>query len=316
MSQPTVSIRLEGGLGDHLLSNRFVAAIKEKHPDAQLNFYSDTEGNSKQINLLKYAWPSTYNNNNCKVIENRKSKQFKVKSQFGEEIYNCHLDNLPDHYIRLFNDSDYFYNLCIDNLDWMHYDIDWRKYFYFFPRPEMNPYSHISGHSYILTHLFPRPDSDHNLEQWYVIALIKKLLQSGKQIVSVCQTEYMDFYKEISELKDPNFTLTDCSLNEFFDLSEKCSAFIGVDSGLRYFPLHYAKPTYVFSKYCKEPFQASPSHILRWLIFEKYVFPMHLDIGLASTFVINSTLHPACSLFPHLGSNPHNGIIERKYVSC
>jgi len=314
MSQPTVSIRLEGGIGDHLLANRFVGAIKEKHPDAQLNFYSDTENNYKQINLLKYAWPSIYTEKNCKVIEHRKSKDFKVKSQFGEETYNCHLNNLPDKYIRLFADSHYFYNLCIDNLDWIHYGFDWKRYFYFFPLPEINSYSHISGHSYILTHLYPRPNSDHNVEQWYAIALIKKLLESGKQVVSVCQTEYMDFYKEITELKDANFTLTDCSLNEFFDLSQRCSAFIGVDSGLRYFPLHYGKPTYVFSKYCKEPFSAWPSHVLRWLIFEKYVLPIHFDINAVSNIIINSTLHPASSIFPQFGKSLENAIIERSYV--
>ena len=314
MSQRTVSIRLEGGIGDHLLANRFVGAIREKHPDAQFNFYSDTEGNDKQINLLKYAWPSIYTNNNCKVIESRKSNNFKVTSQFGEEVYNCHLSNLPDHYIRLFSDSDYFYNLCIDNLDWIHSDFDWKRYFYFFPRPEVTPHSHISGHSYILTHLFPRPNSDHNVEQWYAIALIKKLLESGQQVVSVCQTEYMNFYKEITQLKHPNFTLTDCSLNEFFDLSEKCSAFIGVDSGLRYFPLHYGKPTYVFSKYCREPFQTWPSHLLRWLVFEKYVLPLHLVINTVSTIINNSILHPASSMFPQYGNKLENAIIERHYI--
>jgi ADP-heptose:LPS heptosyltransferase len=314
MSQETVSIRLEGGVGDHLLSNRFIAAIKEKHPDAQLNFYSDTENNYKQINLLKYAWPSIYTNNNCKVIETRKSKDFKVKSQFGEEVYNCHLNNLPDQYIRLFNDSDYFYNLCIDNLDWIHYSFDWKRYFYFFPRPEINSSRTTTNDSFILTHLYPRPNSDHNVEQWYAIALIKKLLESGKQIVSVCQQEYMRFYQEIIDLKHPNFTLTDCSLEGFFKLSEACSAFVGVDSGLRYFPLHYGKPTYVFSKYCKEPFQTWPSHVLRWLIFEKYVLPMHYDVNYVSSIVINSTQHPAFSLFPQFSDNLRNLIIERNYV--
>ena len=313
MSQPTVSIRLEGGIGDHLLANRFIGAIKEKHPDAQLNFYSDTENNHKQINLLKYAWPSIYTNNNCKVIESRKSKDFKIKSQFGEEVYNCHLNNLPEEYLRLFKDSDYFYNLCIDNLEWLHYSFDWKRYFYFFPRPEINSTTSPINDGYILTHLYPRPNSDHNVEQWYAIALIKKLLESGKQIVSVCQEEHVGFYQEIVDLKHPNFTLTDCSLEEFFVLSEACSAFIGVDSGLRYFPLHYGKPTYVFSKYCKQPFQSWPSHVLRWLVFEKYVFPMHYDTNTVCNVLINSTSHPASSLFPNLGDKIENSIIQRHY---
>jgi hypothetical protein len=314
MSKETVSIRLEGGIGDHLLANRFVRAIREKHPLAQLNFYSDTENNHKQINLLKYAWPSIYTDNNCKVIENRKSKEFKVKSQFGEEIYNCHLNNLPEQYTRLFEDSDYFYNLCIDNLDWIHSDIDWKRYFYFFPRPEVINNFSVPKDSYILTHLYPRPNSGHNVEQWYAIALIKKLLESGKQVVSICQTEYMDFYQEITNLKNPNFVLKDCSLEEFFTLSEACSSFIGVDSGLRYFPLHYGKPTYVFSKYCHQPFNAAPSHLLRWLVFEKYVLPLHYDIGSVSSILLNSINHPAYSLFPQIAAPIDLAIIERKYV--
>ena len=314
MLRPTVSIRLEGGIGDHLLANRFVGAIKEKHPDAQLNFYSDTENNHKQINLLKHAWPSIYTNNNCRVIESRKSKNFKVKTQFGEEIYNCHLDNIPDEYNRLFNDSDYFYNLCIDNLDWLNYTFDWKRYFYFFPRPEINIKLPDIKDSYILTHLLPRPNSDHNIEQWYAIELIKKLLKSGKQVVSVCQTEYMNFYKDIVDLNDPNFKLTDCSLEEFFILSQACSAFIGVDSGLRYFPLHYGKPTYVFSKYCQQPFQAWPSHILRWLVFEKYTLPMHYDVNYVTALIINSSAHPASSFFPEYGNKIENSIIQRYYI--
>lgn len=313
MPQETVSIRLEGGIGDHLLANRFIGAIKELHPNAQLNFYSDTENNHKQINLLKNIWPSIYTNNNCQVIENRKSNDFKVKSQFGQEIYNCHLDNLPDHYIRLFNDSDYFYNLCIDNLDWINYKFDWKRYFYFFPKPEKASVSPIKDSGYILAHLYPRPNSGHNLEQWYVMAFLHTLLRSGQRVVTICEERYMDFYKEIIDFKYENFTILDCSIEEVFGLSANCSAFIGVDSGIRYFPLHYGKPAYVFSKYCSQPFIAAPSHLLRWLVFQQYVLPMHYDLNITSSIILNSTRHPASSLFPYITENIKSHIIERIY---
>lgn len=314
MSSETVSIRLEGGIGDHLLANRFVFAIKEKHPNAQLNFYSDTENNPKQVNLLKEIWPSIYNQNNCKVMEARASKNFRITSQFGQETYNCHPSNIIDIYNNIFNDSDYYYNLCIDNLDWINYSFDWKRYFYFFPRPENEIPNPLNDNGYVLTHLFPRPDSDHNLEQWYVINLIKKILDTGKKVVSICHVEYMDFYKELIDLNHANFELVDCSLKEVFGLAKDCSIFLGADSGLRYFPLHYGKPSYVFSKYSSQPFSAPPSHLLRWLIFPEYVLPMHYDINTITSIVTNSINHPASSLFPYIQNNIDMHIIERKYI--
>lgn len=313
MSSETVSIRLEGGIGDHLLSNRFVSAIREYHPHAQFNFYSDTENNPKQIDLLKATWPSIYTRDNCKVMEGRISKSFVIKSQFGEEIYNCHPLNILEQYQRLFKDSDYYYNLCIDNLEWLNYKFDWKRYFYFFPRPEVITNSPLNSSGYILTHLFPRPDSDHNLEQWYVINLIKKLLERGHKVVSICEGQYMDYYNDIIELHHENFTLLDCTLSEVFSLSEKCACFIGVDSGLRYFPLHFGKPSYVFSKYCYKPFNPIPSHLLRWLIFSQYVLPIHFDINEVCSIITDTVTHPASSFFPKLSSSPPVNIIERIY---
>ena len=124
----------------------------------------------------------------------------------------------------------------------------------------------------------------------------------------------MDFYEEVINLNHPNFKLIDCTVHEVFSLARDCVSFIGADSGLRYIPLHYGKPTYVFSKYSNAPFTAAPSHILRWLIFEKYVLPMHFDLQAVCNILINSTLHPAYSLFPEIRNNIENHIIQRYYI--
>ena len=38
MTQSKVLVRAEGGLGDCLLSNRFIPAIREYHPDCHITF--------------------------------------------------------------------------------------------------------------------------------------------------------------------------------------------------------------------------------------------------------------------------------------
>ena len=37
-----IAVRLEGGLGDVLCANRFVFAIKEKYPKAEITAYIDS----------------------------------------------------------------------------------------------------------------------------------------------------------------------------------------------------------------------------------------------------------------------------------
>ena len=56
-----ISVRMEGGLGDHLLANRFIPAIKEQWPGCKIDLWSDTEGNKFQSDVLKKMWPSYFN---------------------------------------------------------------------------------------------------------------------------------------------------------------------------------------------------------------------------------------------------------------
>ena len=55
-----ISVRLEGGLGDCLLGNRFANAIKEKYPNSQITAYVDSEGKTFQKECLSILYPSFY----------------------------------------------------------------------------------------------------------------------------------------------------------------------------------------------------------------------------------------------------------------
>ena len=59
-----IAVRLEGGLGDCLLGNRFVPAIKEKYKEASITAYIDSEGKTFQKEGLSILYPSMYKNIN------------------------------------------------------------------------------------------------------------------------------------------------------------------------------------------------------------------------------------------------------------
>jgi ADP-heptose:LPS heptosyltransferase len=239
-----ISLRMEGGLGDHLLANRFSAAIREKYPNDCITLYSDMENNSSSLKLLNQLFPKFYNL--YEVIPNRKNKQHKIISQFGEELYPADIKNLPDEYIEKFNKSDKFYDLHIDGLKWLNADFDWLRYYYHFPKPqiEITKPNHFGG-NYILCHLYARPNSPHNLDQSYAIQLIKKISEFTNVIIITMQ-EHIEFYKDVFGIR--NIFITTPNLIDSFSLASECKAFIGIDSGIRYIPYHISKPVYVFSK--------------------------------------------------------------------
>lgn len=301
-----IAIRLEGGLGDHLLGNRFVHAIKEKYYTNELHIFSDTENNPNSINILKSLFPSVYQNTT--VLPKRKDPNYKIKSIFGEEVYPAHINNLPEQFLCEIKSYDKFYDLHIDGLKWLKSDFDWLRYYYFFPKPEIDLVSPYEG-SYIMAHLYARPDSPYNLEQWYTILLLQKLGEVNKVIV-ITTEDHKNFYSEL--FNHPNITI-DCANNvvDIFKIASNCEVFIGIDSGIRYIPYHFGKPVFVFSKYCQGYGNVAHSHLIRWLLFEKNVFPMHYQIEEVYRIINNVIRNKSFALYPNLPNNIEQYIVDR-----
>ena len=301
-----IAVRLEGGLGDHLLANRFIHAIKDKFSECHLNAFSDTEGNPKSIQLLKTLFPSRYDS--ISTIDKRKDANFSITTKFGKELYPAHINNLPESTLVEINKCEKFYDLHIDGLKWLNYDFDWFRYYYFFPKPEIELNSSYQS-GYIMAHLYSRPNSPYNLEQWYVIQLINKLAETNR-IVIITQEEYQTFYSDL--FHNPNITIdTSDNVLDIFKIAQGCSAFIGIDSGIRYIPYHFSKPVFVFSKYCSEYGTVAYSHLIRWLIFPKMVLPMHFDINLVIKIINNSIKNNANKLFPEILDDVDMHIVNR-----
>jgi hypothetical protein len=303
-----IALRMEGGLGDHLLANRFASAIREKYPQSFITLYSDTEGNSSSSNLLMKFFPKNYNA--CQVIPNRKSKDYSITTRFGTENYPAALENLPQEFIEKFNNADKFYDLHIDGLKWLDADFDWLRYYYFFPKPKVESVrpKHFNG-NYVLCHLYARPNSPYNLEQWYAINLINKISEFTNVIV-ITQEEHKFFYKDV--LQKTNIFVATPDLEGCFALAAECQAFIGIDSGIRYIPYHYSKPVFVFSKYCQEYGNVAPSHLIRWLIFPKNVLPMYYDLNIITKILMNCITESSSQLFPEYLDGINNLTVNRK----
>ena len=306
MENPSIAIRLEGGLGDHLLGNRFVHSIKEKYPNNELHIFSDTEGNPNSIHILQNLFPSIYKN--LTVLGKRKDPNYKIHSIFGEEVYPAHINNLPEEFLQNIKSYYKFYDLHIDGLKWLKYDFDWLRYYYFFPKPEINLTSPYQD-SYIMAHLYARPDSPYNLDQKYVVQLLKSLSLQNKVVV-ITTEEHKDYYNELFNLDN---IIIDSSSNVFdiFKIASGCDLFIGIDSGIRYIPYHFGKPVFVFSKYCSQYGRVAYSHLIRWLIFEKNVLPLNSNIE-DVTLMVNNVIKNKCfALYPYLPNDIEKYIVDR-----
>lgn len=294
---------MEGGLGDHFAANRFIPAIRERHPNCTIDLFSDTEGNTAQSEILNKMWPSHFNE--TFIIEEKKYKNFRIKStNFPEEDHRGNIKNIPDdQYKTMTEEYDKFYDLHIDSLEWLNHDYDWLKHFYTFPKPETS--GRLKGDScwfpekFILAHLYARDDADSNMESWYIERLLKNITQEFDVIV-LYDDKSEDQYKELMKQKNEKLHFMRESLVNIFDIASRCSAMFGIDSGIRFIPYHYGKPVFTFSKYCKEYGVVQYSYLIRWLFNDRYVFPLHYEVTSAAKILKNCLKNPAYRLYPHL----------------
>lgn len=312
---------MEGGIGDFLCASRFLRPLKEKYPHANLTLFSNTDGNQNQANLLTTLYPNYFD-----VVRQvtRTSQNYKIKSQFGEEIYNAAYDNIIESDRKIIEKADLVINLHLDSLKFLHEIPNWRNYFYHFEPVDGDMLSglcsqeiydqNFEDQKYIVCHLSAREGGSYELESWYRDKLIKTLereLPSDYSIHLICQKDRFQIYNNV--ISD-RVKVIDGSLIDIFWIIKHSQQFIGVDSGLRYMALMNAKPAWVFSKYCSAPGQVAHSHLIRWLLFSQYVLPNHHDINLVVKNITNTLEHPAYSLYPNLPPPIENYIVERKFL--
>lgn len=303
-----ISVRLEGGLGDHLLGNRFVPAILDKYPNAKITAYSDTEGNTFQKEGVLSAYDYLYDE--FKVIENKKYKPFWVDCQFGEDNYLGALENVPDIVREEMESYDKFYDLHIDSLKWMQHDYDWLRYFYTFPKPQISKvYSEKLYQNYTVFHLMSETSVGHRLEKWYMHRLIEEVSkESPCVIISTKKTN-----KYFEEILSDDIKLINTGVPEVFDIISRADLVISTDSGFRCLAYGAGVPVLMFSSQSPAPHQVIPSHRIRWLLYPEQCFPLNFDCVYVANAAKRILKDKGYALLPYI-SDLDKELVRRKYT--
>jgi len=265
-----ISVRLEGGLGDCLLGNRFVCAIKEKYPDSSITAYIDSEGKTFQKQGLEILYPSFYKE--IKVIQKKKYKDFWVNCQFGLDKYIGALENVPDEIRAEMESYDKFYDLHIDSLKWCDFDFNWMRYYRFFPKPDLN--KRTPTEDYIVFHLVSNSKNDHGLEQEYINNLIEET-SSFCKVKLICTSDVRFFYSKFEN--DSRVDILDVDLKDAFLAISGAKCMFSIDSGLKYVGYAYDIPTLCMSRQVAYPHFPYLSHQIRWMPFPETCLPLNYD---------------------------------------
>ena len=290
-----ISVRLEGGLGDCLLGNRFVAAIKDKYKGCEVTAYIDSEGKTFQKEGLDLLYPQMYKD--VKVIQNKKYEKFWINCQFGVDNYKGALENVPDDVRTEMESYDKFYDLHIDSLKWTEMDFDWLRYHRYFPRPDLVA-DNVHG-DYIVMHLISSTSVGHRLEQWYIDKLVTEVAKWHK-LVLISTPETNHFYDNVKDLD--NVIVFNGSIKDVCGVISNAKFMLSTDSGFRYIAYGYGIPTLTYSGQSQQAFTALPSHQMRWLVYPETCFPLDYDADHVNFMIHGIIKNPGQILAPYLNN--------------
>lgn len=304
-----ISVRMEGGLGDHILSNRFIPAILDKHPGADIHLFSDTNGKTLQSDVLM----SLYNHFKSRTLIYRKSEKYKIKTQFGEENFPSHLNNIRNSDRALMNDCDKFYNLHIDWMEWLDFDFDWQRYFYHFPQPHIEIHPIKFNKPHIVLHVASdNLANNHRMKKGYLQKLLHDIPPAYDVIV--LSTPSTDKFVQSIFKDEKRAIIFNKSIQDVIRLVKGCSGLIAIDSGVKYFGYVFNKPTITWAKESNRAHSCLPAFQMRWLTFPSLIMPLEHD----SEYIVNCILNLINSnnlfLAPHLTMPEINKALIRRKV--
>lgn len=299
MRKIKVHVLVAGGLGDAILSSRFIPAIRERHgKDCEIVGYFNTDGATFQKEGVEAIYPTFFDKIVILAASDKKSPTYTMTNHvFGiTENFSAHINNLNDEIRSEFLSCDKWYDLHIDFLQWIE-DPEFRARLSFMPKAE--PTQIDSGESHVIFQPYSRIGGRHNLADFYVKRLVAHFAEKSIKVKIIVSDENKSLVeKEVVEL--PNVELINAPIEEVCRLigDKSCRCLIGIDSSLRLIAHAYRTPTLVFSADCIAPFQVSPSHYLRWLPFEKSVLPLNFNLNHTLGAIDAILENPAAALFP------------------
>jgi ADP-heptose:LPS heptosyltransferase len=271
-----IGVIMYGGIGDHLLANRFVPSI--------LNFHKESK-----VELLRPYL------NNLDEFPGKNYPIFMMESfsnfYSGFKYIKKNISTHPDVWVDMqsttnefeeFNEYDIVYNLVPDALKWLTYDhLELEKYFKNFPSPHLNLKN--DNQDYILFHPNAREDKTKqmvlNINQ--AANIVNFFKQKGERLicpVAPSNKFLIDFCKEI------DLEMHECNLIEMWQFSKNCKFSICCDSAPKYFPFHFSKPNLTLTDLYSEIF------LIRWVLNPRTAMPLNSkpeDIYDSMQFLLN-----------------------------
>ena len=306
-----IAIRLEGGIGDHLLGNRFVRGILNEYPKARLDLFSETQGEIIQSSALTYLF-NYYDN---VFLLNRENKDYMMKSQFGLENRPQSIQNTIKDQYELMESYDRLYDLHIDALDWMSYDFDWQRYFYSFPPPTNKiPDGDHCGDYLVLQLASDNLANGHRMSEEYLHAFISELAQDFK--LFILSTPSTRSFIETVVNTGAGVNIFEGTLTEVISLVKDCSGIFGIDSGIKYLGYTFNKPTLCWARESPKPHVVTYAHQIRWLIFPLLFFPLEYNANYMKNCMNNLINTDNFFIAPQFGANDiNNTLLKREYQS-
>ena len=302
-----ISVRFEGGLGDHLLANRFIPGILERNPGAEIHMFSDTGGNTLQSDTLL----SLYNFYTSRTLLERKSKDYKIKTQFGNENFPAHLSNIKDDQREHMLNFDAFYNLHIDWLEWLDYDIGWQQRFNFFPKPTSKIFRFENKRPYIVMHIASdNLGNNHRMSEEYIKNLINGI--NDKYDVFVLSTNSTDEFVKSRTPKSKRVKIINAPLPQVIQIIKGCTGIFAIDSGIKYFGFTFNKPTLCWAKESARPHSCPYAFQIRWLTFPQLMFPLEHDAEYMNNCMTNLIETGNFFIGPHIEHEILNEAIIRR----
>lgn len=302
-----VHLLAEGGLGDLIASTRFIAAAREKHPNAEITLFINNDNNDAFNRFIATHWSYLVD----KIVGDvhRKSKNYTITSQFGTESYNAAFENIVAEDREFILKCDKFYNLHIDGLHYLDSDLPWLKYVRHFPKPENVAEVKLPPNS-VFINLYARAGHHNAISKEQSDGIIQSISDVNNAVIVAQSEEVRDtFYKGFED------KVVVADLEQSLALASQCELGVSIDSGLRYFLFPFGKACYTLSHLVKQPFSPPPSHIARWYMWPEHMLPLDVKPMYLGALVDNALTNKACLLFPQFhAAQIDQVIVKRKYA--
>lgn len=300
-----ISALIGGGLGDMILSTRFIAACRDSHPESEISVFAIDKGITRHSDFVVKNWGYLFNKFTPVSIVN---PNYRLVSSCGEETYPEAYLNILESDRQKIENCDKMYNFIPDAMRFSDYfDIPWVKYRSFIPKPSSIA-GFVSG-EYILLNLFVRQDSPSSITKEHSNAIISELVKSHKVvIVAPSEDAKINFYSDYRELVEV------ASLDRCLQLVAGSKLGVSVDTGIRCMFHALGKTCFTITQNFSDFFQSPLLLEERWYPWQNCILPRSVSPLVISHIVNNAVSRKLCEVYPRISpENLDKTFLIRRY---